>query len=189
MTGSLAGAAFGGFVALPGLAAGAPPGLFSFPFVSLPPLDTLSRIECGALSRAALSTLDGRSVWDSAAFSCSRVPASEIALAGRPRRFWSGTVSGGVEVTSGAGGLLIVVIGGSLDAGQVNDLAGRSRCLLNHIRGYRLLIPWGIVWAFDRLLDGWITLSRGSNGLRRLIVFRAYIQLFICHLLTSFVMA
>lgn len=39
----------------------------------------LSRTECGAPSRAALSTLDGQ-----------------------PRRFWSGTVSGGVEVTSGA---------------------------------------------------------------------------------------
>lgn len=89
----------------------------------------------------------------------------------------------------GSGGLLTVMIGGNLDTGKVNDLSGRSGCLLNHVGDHRLLIPWWLVWAFDRLLDGWISLPRGRGCLRWRISFRACVQFVICHLLTSFVMA
>ena len=51
----------------------------------------------------------------------------------------------------GSDGLFIVVIGGSLNAGQVNHLTVRSGSILNHTGGHRLLMPRRITRAFDCL--------------------------------------
>lgn len=70
------------------------------------PLDTLSRTEGGASSRAALSTLDGRPVRGSAAFSFFPADTAACSFGGRPRRFFGCSASDAFFSGAGAGASL-----------------------------------------------------------------------------------
>ena len=98
---SLTGAALPGFTVLADFDAGAPPEPVSLPLSAFLPLDTLSRTEGGASSRAALSTLDGRPVRGSAAFAFFSAVGPACSFGGRPRRFGGLSASG--AFLSGAG--------------------------------------------------------------------------------------
>ena len=98
---SLTGAALPIFTALADLDAGAPSQPVFLPLSAFLPLDTLSRTEGGASSRAALSTLDGRPVRGSAAFDFFSTVGPACSFGGRPRRFGGLSASG--AFLSGAG--------------------------------------------------------------------------------------
>ena len=100
---SLTGAALPGFTVLADLDAGALPEPVSLPLSAFLPLDTLSRTEGGASSRAALSTLDGRPVRGSAAFSFFPADTAACSFGGRPRRFFGLSASGAFPSAAWAG--------------------------------------------------------------------------------------
>ena len=72
------------------------------PLSAFLPLDTLSRTAGGASSRAALSTLDGRPVRGSAAFSFFPADIAACSFGGRPRRFFGCSASGAFSSGIGA---------------------------------------------------------------------------------------